>query len=379
MSKNALACLLLLLVAASSISFAQNNVRSARSKLNLLKNDLDEKRSALRQLERKGRSLFFTLSDLNRSLYKMETRLRDAKREEKRAIDERVHIEEKLAKDTLEYTNLRDRLQRRLRALYVLGEGAIPRAMLGADSFEDLSFRRYLVERMAQNDAVLFQKHRLLKERVEGHAKSIREQADLATALRQEIQEETELISAARAERRAAIARIDEEKELAVDAVRENVKQQRELNGFLMGLQRKSVTPKRGRGILAGTLFRPAKGTLIRRFGTVREKGSGAKLVSNGLHFRMPIGTAVHAVANGYVVHEGWMRGFGQLVIIDHGEGHHTLYAHLSETFVARGDTVDEGKIIAHSGDTESLNGEKLYFELREKGRPKNPEPYLRY
>ena len=102
------------------------------------------------------------------------------------------------------------------------------------------------------------------------------------------------------------------------------------------------------------------------------------RLVSNGIHVRVAAGTPVGAVADGRVVHTGWLRGFGQIVILDHGEGHHTLSAHLAKVLVKRGDRVKRGQTVALSGDTESMNGPKLYFELREDGRPRDPLPYLR-
>jgi len=371
--------LILVLVLAFSKGVKAQTLKDARARLNALKNDLNEKRQALRGLEKKGLSLFYTLGDLNRSLYKMEARLKEATREEEAALADRRSIEEQLKIDTEDFVVVKKRLKKRLRALYVMGEGAIPRALLGVDSFEDLSFRKRLMAQMTRNDVLLFKHHRELKNKVEQAAEILRARVEAAVALREEIELETELVAAARSERKAAIARIDEEKELAVDAVRENVRQQRELTALLAGILRsRPARKKRGKGVLANGLLRPAKGELIRRFGTVRERGTGARLVSNGMHWRMPRGSAVRAAANGYVVHEGWMRGFGQLIILDHGEGHHTLYAHLSETFVKQGDTVDEGKIMAHSGDSESLNGDKLYFELRAAGRPINPEPYLR-
>jgi murein DD-endopeptidase MepM/ murein hydrolase activator NlpD len=83
-------------------------------------------------------------------------------------------------------------------------------------------------------------------------------------------------------------------------------------------------------------------------------------------------------VAAGKVVYVGWMRGFGQLVILDHDNGHHTLSAHLSKTQVSQGQRVDKGQIVGASGDTGSLSGAKLYFELRDEGRPINPIPYMR-
>lgn len=80
----------------------------------------------------------------------------------------------------------------------------------------------------------------------------------------------------------------------------------------------------------------------------------------------------------GRVVYSGWYKGFGNLVIIDHGDDHHTLYGHLSAIRRARGETVDTGDIIGEVGDAGSLSGPKLHFELRARRAPVDPIPWLR-
>jgi len=77
------------------------------------------------------------------------------------------------------------------------------------------------------------------------------------------------------------------------------------------------------------------------------------------------------------VVHAGWFKGYGNLVIIDHGEGYHTLAAHLATMRTAVGEDVEVGTVIGTVGDTGSLEGPSLYFELREHGRPVDPRPWL--
>jgi septal ring factor EnvC (AmiA/AmiB activator) len=82
-------------------------------------------------------------------------------------------------------------------------------------------------------------------------------------------------------------------------------------------------------------------------------------------------------VAPGRVVHAGWFKGYGNLVIVDHGEGYHTLVAHLASMQTAMGEEVDAGDALGTVGDSGSLKGAYLYFEIREKGRPVDPRPWL--
>jgi septal ring factor EnvC (AmiA/AmiB activator) len=114
-------------------------------------------------------------------------------------------------------------------------------------------------------------------------------------------------------------------------------------------------------------------------FGPRRDATTGLQTTHSGVTISAPLGQKVTAVARGRVVHAGWLRGFGQLLILDHGGGYHTLLAHLSRTTAQTGDEVAEGDVIAFVGDSESLTGPCLYFELRAKGRPVNPARWLRH
>jgi septal ring factor EnvC (AmiA/AmiB activator) len=372
--------LLLLLALTSVTSVAQaQSPKEARVELDKLKQDLDAQRDALRDLDNKERSLLQTLGELDRSLSTLNEQLAAAKaREDERKLAvEQASARVQAAEER--QASVRARLRRRLRALYVLGEGGAVRALIGAQSFEDLSYRRRLVEQLAHNDAALVREHARVTAEVEKaretHAARLRD-AELERVL---VQERTELARVTREERGKAIARIDGEKELRVRVVKEIVERQRALGGLLHEVSKRSGTrPRRGRGVLREGLSWPVRGEVIRRFGTIRERDTGARLTSNGVEIRAGLGAPIGAAADGIIAHVGWLRGFGRIVIVDHGEGHHTLNAHLSSATVARGDEVRKGDTIGLVGDTESINGPKLYFELRARGRPKDPIPYMR-
>jgi septal ring factor EnvC (AmiA/AmiB activator) len=228
--------------------------------------------------------------------------------------------------------------------------------------------------------------------------KAAEREAEVTTA---QLEEQRQLILATREERQAAITRIAQERALQERAEKELEHQRAELAKLIDRLadeakklaaeearrlaeeaRRKAQPPpppvRHGKGMLAKKLPWPTEGLVIRRYGVIVEKDTKAEIVSNGIEIRAEEGAPIVAVADARVVHVGWLRGFGRIVLLDHGEGHHTLHAHLSRASVATGDTVRRGQTIGFVGDTESTNGSKLYFELRENGRPKDPGPYLR-
>jgi septal ring factor EnvC (AmiA/AmiB activator) len=99
--------------------------------------------------------------------------------------------------------------------------------------------------------------------------------------------------------------------------------------------------------------------------------------VQNGIDIAAPAGTPVRAVAPGRVVHSGWFKGYGNLVIVDHGDGFHTLVAHLASMRTAMGEEVGSGSVLGTVGDSGSMKGAYLYFEIRERGQPVDPRPWL--
>jgi murein hydrolase activator len=99
---------------------------------------------------------------------------------------------------------------------------------------------------------------------------------------------------------------------------------------------------------------------------------------NRGIEITAPQGRDIVAVAEGTAIYADWFKGYGRLVILDHGSGYFTLYAHASDILIKTGDAVSGGQVIAKVGDSGSLEGPQLYFELRHKGKPQDPLTWLR-
>tara|TARA_A100001015_G_scaffold321115_1_gene450197 strand:- start:2062 stop:3189 length:1128 start_codon:yes stop_codon:yes gene_type:complete len=123
-----------------------------------------------------------------------------------------------------------------------------------------------------------------------------------------------------------------------------------------------------------GKLNWPANGRLEKRFGNIR---SGS-LRWEGWLIGIDAGTPVNTVHQGRIVFSNYLRGFGLLIIVDHGDSFMSLYAHNQELLKDTGDWVDTGEILAHSGDSGGLNKPALYFEIRQNGEPRNPRQWLK-
>jgi septal ring factor EnvC (AmiA/AmiB activator) len=118
----------------------------------------------------------------------------------------------------------------------------------------------------------------------------------------------------------------------------------------------------------------PVVGEVTGRFGAPRRvEGGGTAPTWKGIFIRAPAGTGVQAVADGQVVFADWLRGFGNLMVIDHGEGFLSVYGNNESLLRNVGDKVAVGSVIAAVGNTGGIEQAGLYFELRFQGRPFDP------
>jgi septal ring factor EnvC (AmiA/AmiB activator) len=136
--------------------------------------------------------------------------------------------------------------------------------------------------------------------------------------------------------------------------------------------------PAVGLGALRGQLPWPAEGRVVTGFGRQVHPRFGTETFRRGVDIEADEGAPIRAVYAGTVLYRGQLKGYGNLIILDHGAGYYTLYAHASEILVEEGDRVRAGQAIGRVGETGSLEGPRLYFEVRYQGRPEDPEQWLR-
>jgi septal ring factor EnvC (AmiA/AmiB activator) len=117
----------------------------------------------------------------------------------------------------------------------------------------------------------------------------------------------------------------------------------------------------------------------VTAFGQQVHPRFGTRTFKNGIDINAEEGSAITAVYAGSVAYAGWFKGYGNLIILDHGLGYFTLYAHAAEIHAPAGEAVRQGQVIGTVGETGSLSGPRLYFEVRFQGRPQNPEQWLRH
>ena len=283
-------------------------------------------------------------------------------------------------------------LARRLRAVYKVHAqgGALPLLLSGDDPVARAVAVRHLTH-MAALDARLIQEYRGTTDRLEDRRRreEIR-QRELA-GLKSDAQREQAEVDNDAAKRRTLLARVRDERAYHERMVGELTEAARRLEAFITDLQAKqrrlarvpppkgTVTPPGiGFGALRGRLPWPTEGRIIAGFGAQVHPRFGTRTFRNGVDIEANGGREVAAVHGGHVIYTGWFKGYGNLIILDHDNEYYTLYAHMADIGVKEGDDVRQGQRIGTVGDTGSLEGPRLYFEVRYQGKPQDPEQWLR-
>lgn len=149
------------------------------------------------------------------------------------------------------------------------------------------------------------------------------------------------------------------------------------LIGVIQSLQSKLSQPTGGNVSGTGQLIWPVNGRITSYFGYRTHPILGTKRFHAGLDIAAPGGTPIKAADSGTVIYSGWFGGYGKTVIINHGNGLSTLYAHCSSLNVSENQSVSKGQTVSFVGSTGLSTGNHLHFEVRVNGTPKNPLGYL--
>ncbi|HEV8436611.1 MAG TPA: peptidoglycan DD-metalloendopeptidase family protein [Methylomirabilota bacterium] len=288
-----------------------------------------------------------------------------------------------------------DALGRRLRALYKLHAqgGVLPLLFSGDDPASKAIQLRHLTT-LATVDARLIREYRVTSEGFAERKNRLEARQKELAILRAEAEDERAEADREAAKRLVLLARVKDERAYHDRMVGELSEAARRLEAFLRDLQEKQRrvakappparprpapdgVPGMGFGALRGRLLWPADGKVVAEYGAQIHPRFGTKTFRNGIDIGVAEGTNIVAVYGGHVLYTGWFRGYGNLIIVDHGGEYYTLYAHAAEIRVKEGDDVRQGQPIGTVGDTGSLQGPRLYFEVRHQGKPQDPAQWL--
>lgn len=301
--------------------------------------------------------------------------------------------------------------QRRIREIYMHGQLNYLDVVLGAKDFNDFATRVELLRRIVVSDMQLISSIRVHRDAIH-QAKSELEaerarQLSLQTAAAKKKQE----IAQHKQELQAVLYQAQHDKAVADKAYQELEASSAQIGAMLrkraadraaaaaVAAARKRMAEEAARRAAAarsgskqsgsvyippapvpagtGRLGWPASGPITSPFGYRIHPIFGRRIFHSGIDIGVGTGTPVHAADAGIVVSAGWISGYGYAVIIDHGGGISTLYAHNSSLLVHAGQSVAKGQVVARSGATGNVTGPHIHFEVRRNGTPVNPLSFL--
>ena len=320
-------------------------------------------------------SVLGEIESIGRAIGRSEQTLHDLSREAELMTSRASLADVELASARLRYDAAFAVYRERLRALARLPLGTLFVLFGESDSLSDVLRASKLLRRVATYDHGVQERLRVEAE----HLRAAVAKADEEKrALEHVIARFRETRNALATQRRARVDVI--KTALASPDRRAGV--QRELasarSNLASMLQRVQPTASTRFTALRGKLPWPVVGTLTGRFGEAVHRELGTTTTRQGIAIRAVAGDPVQAVAAGRVVYAGWMRGYGQMVLLDHGEHYHTLVAHLDRVAVHVGQQLAAGAVLGHVGESGWQEAPGLAFELRHGSGAVDPTPWLR-
>ena len=330
-------------------------LENADSRLSTLQADISRADDEVADLNRRIRDLHGEITEVQHSL----ASLRDQRREvEERRIDQAR------------------RIARHVRAAQRLGGTDIFKMLLNREDPDTVDrivrYHRYFVR--ARLDALDAYARTL--EEIEEIGQATRDRESLLAAREDEMQLRTATLGERRRERETLVESLRREMQDKTVSRDQLVRDRQRLQALLAEIrQRLSETPGVSFTTSKGRMHWPVAGRVLHRFGDPRADG---RLKWEGIYVAAPDGTEINAIHGGRVVFAGWLRGFGLLTIIDHGNRYMSLYGNADVLLKQAGDWVEGGETIASAGQSGGQGVSGLYFEVRADGHPTNPASWLR-
>jgi len=306
---------------------------------------------------------------------------------ERLLAEQNSELQGELSRSSRNYQASREALGAHLRAMYVRGRQGKLESILTAGSFSEFVIRSRWESLMAKLGAGLVDETREEGLRLSSRQKLLQVSLAEINRNREDAAAEGARMEELLAEQMAALRELEEERRGMGDRLLELSMNEQRLNYVLSDLEelrsRRQAEVESGvqQGALAGLagqLEWPVQGDLVRSFGRSVHPRFQTVTVNNGVNIAAHLGSPVAAVAAGRVEFCDSLPGFGRCVILDHGAGYYTLYAHLDRAFVSAGGQAARGQVIAEVGRPSAGESPQLYFEIRQGKTPLDPADWLR-
>ena len=363
---------------AKSINELNKEKNEIKNKVNQSKKDLEEtkeeKSSFLKEVERLDAQLDKTETELKN----LENKLENTKKNLDKTEAELKEAEEIKNKQY-------ESLKKRIRIIYEYGSETYLDIILDSKGIMDFFKRIEYVNRIMKHDQKLFERYKETEKSVQIKLEEIKVNKQNLENLTKETNEKKKQLESNINNKQQLVSKLELEEVALQEQIKDLEKEDREITDLINKAKvkaKKSSTNKVYNGLKGGKLAHPVPAfsgyPVNDNYGPRIHPISGKKTFHAGLDLKATYGTDIVASESGTVIYTGNRGGYGKTVIIDHGNGLTTLYAHNSKIVVSQGDSVKRGQVIAKAGSTGYSTGVHAHFEVRINGKHTDPTPYLK-
>lgn len=388
--------LIMIIVSASLVSAAQN----PKDELRGVKREIKAQKQLITKTRKVEAVISTELQEINRNLDQKVSdlgRLDHDLRGVESSLDRTGHDIGRVSEDA---SRKRQEIERRLTSLYKAGELGALRMFFSAESFPQIVENIRYMRSILDNDKRIFVEYnqkieelKKLKADLERDAvkkeRILENMAQKKREIEQEKRKKADYLIKVRQDRKSYEASL---KELQTNAsrlqammVRLNALSRRKLSSRheKPGSKPKPLAdlpavPDRGFASQKGRMTLPVRGAILESFGKHKHPEFDSYTFSKGLSISSSAGTEIKSIYEGNVIFADYFKGFGNMIIVDHGGGYFSLYAHASRITKKVGAEVSRHETIATVGDVDSTKGTILYFEIRHQGKPVDPAGWVR-
>lgn len=323
------------------------------------------------------------VESVSERLRQIQEELRVATAEYKEVKGQLDSVEDKISDNTelLQKTEAdlkvkNKKLQQRVRDIYINGQISYVDVLFGAKDFADLMTRMDVLKRIIKHDYDLIMKVREEKATVENTRAQLEKDKAEAEVLVADAQAKKAKVEDKESEQQVLLDQAIYDRDTSERMYEEIMAASQEVANMIRRSHMSSAGYS-GAPAGAGGMIWPISGPITSEFGWRTHPIFGTARFHSGLDIGGDYGMPIYAAASGTVIYAGWISGYGNAVIIDHGGGVTTLYGHNDSLNVSEGEHVAQGQVIAMCGSTGNSTGPHCHFEVRENGEPVSPYGYL--
>jgi len=364
----------------------ENEVIRRKEKLSDIEKKIKKKKREITQAEQEEKSIISQLNLIDKKLSKNLNQLYTLNRRLKQIKKELITTNTQLNQINKDIAQRKEQFNKRLIALYKYKRsGGILKVIFSSDSYPELSQATKLINMILNSDIQMIHKFLERLSLIKTKEKSLLEKQKALEKLKAKIFKKKSLINKQKNKKTVLLKKIRNEKKIYQIAVKELEKSSHELQALIDRLEKRIVVKKKhlipedikGFAALKGKLQFPVPGKVISYYGKHFDPYLNTVIFQNGIEISTKWGEEIKAIYEGTILYADWFKGYGNIIIIDHGNSYYSISAHLSKVFKSAGDRIEAGEVIALAGDTGSLKGPCLYFELRHHGKPIDPLKWL--